>query len=82
MSNIVQKMISVTTNSSMIEEMVYDRSTFTLTVKFRKGGLYQYDGVSENLFNSMISQDNDSIGKYFHAYIRKFPITYPYTRLS
>lgn len=41
-----------------------------LTVKFKSGALYKYQGVSETAFEQFL--DADSPGSYFHTHIKTF----------
>ena len=80
MSKVIQKVITVETNSSMIAEMTYDRDEMRLWVTFTNKNIYSYDAVPETLFTQLISESTESIGKFFHQNIRKYPGLYPYKR--
>ncbi len=58
--------------SSMIREVGYEDAT--LEIDFHKGGTYQYSGVPQEEYDSLMSAD--SCGKYFLANIKdKYPTT-------
>lgn len=52
-------------DSTSIEHVWYNVNTERLTIKFRHGGTYSYDGVSEELFDEF--KDAESLGSFFHA---------------
>jgi len=68
-------MIITNVNSSTIESIGYENSI--LEVAFHSGGIYQYSGVSLDMYSGFMSAP--SHGKYFHAYIRD---KYPTTKIS
>jgi hypothetical protein len=39
-------------SSSNISSIGYDPKSQTLEIEFHSGGIYQYDGVAQNLYNS------------------------------
>lgn len=55
-------------NSSDLESVGYDSDTNMLVVEFKSGNTYSYEGVSQDMYNELIS--SDSIGKYFNQYIK------------
>lgn len=55
--------------SSMIRSLGYDSNTSTLEVEFNSGAVWQYYDVPEGVYYDM--KNSSSIGKYFHANIRK-----------
>ena len=63
-------------NSSNISSVGYDPDSQTLEIEFNNGGVYQYSGVPESVYDGMMGAD--SKGKYFHANINK---TYPFSKL-
>ncbi|MCL2659166.1 MAG: KTSC domain-containing protein [Acidobacteriaceae bacterium] len=63
-------------SSSNISSVGYDADSQTLEIEFSHGGVYQYSGVPQGVYEGMMSAD--SKGKYFHASINKI---YPYSRL-
>lgn len=54
--------------SSNIESAGYDPATRTLTVKFKNGGTYHYDGCTQDHYDGLCSAE--SPGKYLHKHIR------------
>ena len=56
------------TTSSNLKAFGHDAEEQRLHVEFKGGGLYAYDGVSEELFNQL--RDAESKGKFFHAEIQ------------
>lgn len=54
--------------SSNIQSIGYDPDCLVLEVAFLSGGLYQYDGVPEYVFEEFMSAA--SHGKYFAAHIK------------
>ncbi|MBQ2167718.1 MAG: KTSC domain-containing protein [Prevotella sp.] len=54
--------------SSNIQSIGYDPDSLVLEVAFLSGGLYQYDGVPEYVFEELMSAS--SHGKYFAAHIK------------
>lgn len=63
-------------SSSNISSIGYDADSQTLEIEFNNGGVYQYSGVSQDVYDEMMSAD--SKGKYFHANIKN---TYPFSKL-
>lgn len=55
-----------TVSSTNIREVAWHNKV--LYVTFNKGGIYAYEGVSEDEFEGLVSAD--SVGKHFHAYIK------------
>lgn len=49
----------------------------TLWISFHSGGLYEYSGVPQSVYESLMNAP--SKGKYFHAYIKR---SYPYRRIG
>lgn len=64
-------------NSSNLESVGYDPTTQTLEIEFLNGGLYQYSGVPESVYQGLMSAS--SHGQYFDQYIKKGG--YPYRKL-
>lgn len=54
--------------SSTIDELGYDPATSTMRVKFKTGGVYDYDQVTPQVFTEMAGAK--SVGGYFHKKIR------------
>lgn len=63
-------------SSSNVCSVGYERSTAVLEIEFHSGGIYQYRGVPEGEYLSLIRAG--SVGSYFHAHIRD---RYPFTRV-
>jgi hypothetical protein len=66
----------VAVSSSNLSSVGYDPDTQTLEIEFHHGGVYQYAGVPEEVFQGLMS--SDSQGKYFHANIKN---NYPFSKL-
>lgn len=45
----------------------------TLWISFHSGGLYEYSGVPQSVYESLMNAPSN--GKYFHAHIKR---SYPY----
>jgi len=54
--------------SSNLASIGYDEENEILEVEFKHGGIYQYNGVPKDEYDSLMSAD--SHGKYFSANIR------------
>lgn len=54
--------------SSNIEGASYDPATGTLTVKFKNGGTYHYEGCKQHHFDGLCSAE--SAGGYLHKHIK------------
>jgi hypothetical protein len=54
--------------SSNIKSIGYDHISRTLEIEFHDGGIYQYFGVPETVFNGLMGVP--SHGSYFHRYIK------------
>lgn len=63
-------------SSSNLRSVGYDAETQTLEIEFHKGGIYQYYGVPEYEYESLISAS--SIGRYF---IDNIKTRYSHSRL-
>lgn len=63
-------------NSSNVSSVGDHADSQTLEIEFNSGGVYQYSGVPESVYEGMMGAD--SKGKYFHANIKN---TYPYSKL-
>jgi len=58
--------------SSNINSIGFDKESQILEIEFTQGNIYQYTGVSEQVFMNLI--DASSHGKYFHAFVKdKYP---------
>jgi hypothetical protein len=64
--------------SSNLTSVGYDRQSSILEVEFRSGGIYQYFGVPEHIYEGLISAG--SKGSYFHQHIKK--AGYSYTKVG
>lgn len=62
------KWIEVT--SSNISEVFYDEETKVFAVKFHNGGLYSYDGIDRDIFETI--QTVPSVGRYFNMMIKAY----------
>lgn len=62
--------------SSNLESYEYDAETETLTITFKSGDSYEYDGVPQAVVERLASAA--SPGKFFYAAIRD---TYPYEQV-
>jgi len=63
-------MAQIRLNSSRIDWVEYDEETEELTIQFRRGGKYKYEGVEQDHYDNFIS--SPSPGKGFNQYIRDF----------
>jgi len=54
--------------SSNLISVGYNPATATLEIEFKAGTVYQYDGVPQNVFESLMQAS--SHGSYFAAHIR------------
>lgn len=54
--------------STNLEAVGYDPASTTLTVQFKGGKRWAYDGVPQDTYDALMQAD--SIGSYFHANIR------------
>ncbi|MCC4766197.1 KTSC domain-containing protein [Methanosarcina sp. DH1] len=64
-------------SSSNIESIGYDESKKVLEIEFKKGNIYQYQGVPDNIFQNLLHAS--SHGKYFNAHIKD---RYPTIKIS
>lgn len=55
-------------SSHTISHVGYDATTETLTLRFRRGGLYRYAGVPAKEHEALLAAE--SMGKHFQARIR------------
>jgi hypothetical protein len=62
--------------SSDVRSVGYDADTQTLEIEFNSGGIYDYYGVPQGEYDSLMNAD--SKGKYFHANIKN---RYSFTKL-
>ncbi len=54
--------------SSNIEEVDHDPKTSALTVLFKNGGLYRYDGVPALVFEQLVAAE--SVGKALNTLVK------------
>lgn len=54
--------------SSNIRSIGYDPKTKTLEIEFKGGGVYSYEGVTQEHHNDFMA--SDSKGSHFHTHIR------------
>lgn len=63
--------------SSNLASVGYDLKTETLEIEFQNGGIYQYSGVSKNVYDGLMNAE--SKGKYFIQNIKD--AGYSYTKM-
>lgn len=61
-------------SSSNLKAVGYDPATKTLEIEFLNGGLYQYSGVPESVYQALMSAS--SHGQYFDNHIKKGGYSY------
>jgi hypothetical protein len=61
-------------SSTQLLSVGYDADTLTLEVEFRKGGVYQYVGISAEIHQQLMAAD--SIGTFFNTVIREGGFAY------
>ena len=54
--------------SSSLHSVGYDTAAQVLEVEFRRGGIYQYFGLPEPVYEALLNAA--SVGKFFQANIR------------
>jgi hypothetical protein len=54
--------------SSNLASVGYDAESLTLEIEFYHGGIYQYFGVPQDIYDGLINAS--SKGKYFHQTIK------------
>lgn len=54
--------------SSNIDEFGYDKEKNTLAIRFKGGGLYHYEGVTQDEFDEFSKAE--SHGKHFHGVLK------------
>jgi hypothetical protein len=59
-------------DSAIIKEVLYNQEDSTLLIRFNKGPLWRYAGVTRTMYNEMMTE-GVSVGKYFHAHIKSLP---------
>lgn len=70
-------MIRTLVQSSDLQSVGYDPATQVLEIAFHRGGIYQYRGVPEAVYRSLMQAP--SHGTYFHAHIKE---RYPYHKVG
>ena len=68
--------MTVPLSSSAIRFASYNPLTFTLTIDFTDGSVYEYSGVEPSTFIGLIQ--SSSVGRYFNYHIRD---NYAYTEV-
>jgi KTSC domain len=68
------EMQRVPVSSSQLTSIGYDPATLTLEVEFRKGGVYQYVGISAETHEQLMAAE--SIGTFFNTMIREGGFAY------
>jgi hypothetical protein len=63
--------------STYIKSVGYNASALTLEIEFHRGGLYQYVGVREEVYEGLLNAP--SKGKYFRTFIDR---QYRFIRLN
>lgn len=66
-------------NSTNLHAVGYDSATSQLWIQFKNGTVYQYDGVTEAVYGSMMAGD---CGRYFAEIIKPQRYTMPFTKLG
>ena len=61
-------------SSSNLKSIGYDPTTRTLEIEFLNGGLCQYSGIPDSVYQGLISAS--SHGQYFDSYIKKGGYSY------
>ena len=64
--------------SSNLASVGYDSSISMLEIEFNNGGIYQYYGVPQEIYEGLMNAG--SKGTYFHQNIKM--AGYPYTKVS
>lgn len=64
----------ISVSSSDLSAVGYDSASKTLTIEFNSGGLYEYYGVPQGIYEGLMSAS--SKGKFFHRFIRDSYDTY------
>ena len=67
----------VPVSSSNLRSVGYDPESLTLEITFISGGTYQYHGVTQGVYDSLLAAS--SKGKFFHAHIKNI---FPYNKVS
>jgi hypothetical protein len=64
----------VPVSSTQLTSVGYDPATLTLEIEFRKGGVYQYVGISAETHERLMTAE--SIGTFFNTVIREGGFAY------
>ena len=56
--------------SSQLESIGYDHETEVLEVQFNGGSVYQYDGVPQKVYDTLMT-GNEGIGSRFNSLIKR-----------
>lgn len=60
----------VDVTSSNISQVAYNPDSRVFCVRFRDGGVYSYDGVDRDIFNTI--QTVPSVGRYFNMMVKAY----------
>ncbi len=66
----------VQVESTNLASVGYDHDSATLEIKFHSGGIYQYSGVPQDIYKSLMKAG--SKGDYFNNYVKE---RYRYKRI-
>jgi len=72
-----EKMERIPVESSNLSSVGYNSESAVLEIEFKSGGIYQYSGVPQDVYDGLINAA--SKGKYFHRYIKNSG--YPYSKV-
>ena len=61
-------------SSTQLTSVGYDSATLTLEVEFRKGGIYQYVGITAEIHERLMAAE--SVGTFFNTVIREGGFAY------
>jgi len=56
-------------DSSNIESIGYDAASKILEVEFKNGGIYQYKGIPQEIYNELM--EADSVGSFLSRRIKR-----------
>ncbi len=68
MTNETSPVLSASLDSQNLSEAEYDPFMRVLTLRFKKGGVYEYIDVDKSVFEEL--QEASSAGRYFHSSIK------------
>ena len=63
--------------SSNLASVAYDSEREILEIEFKSGGIYEYTGVPQSVYDGLMNAE--SKGKYFYQYIRD---SYSYLKIQ